>query len=104
MVSVAVAALSSVAAASGADKLRAAAEAHSSALVEGNSRAAGTTVGSVAAAAGIAEGDVITRVGGRDVGGADELVVAVNSHGNGEDLPVTVVRQGRELVLNARLR
>lgn len=60
--------------------------------------------GSVAAAAGIAEGDVITRVGGRDVGGADELVVAVNSHGNGEDLPVTVVRQGRELVLNARLR
>lgn len=60
--------------------------------------------GSVAAAAGIAEGDVITRVGERGVGGADELVVAVNAHRNGEDLPVTVVRQGRELVLNARLR
>ena len=38
------------------------------------------------------------------VGGADELVVAVNAHRNGEDLPITVVRQGRELVLNARLR
>ncbi|MHA6798564.1 S1C family serine protease [Bounagaea algeriensis] len=56
-----------------------------------------------AAAAGIAEGDVITRVGDRPVGGADELVVAVDGHRIGEQVPVTVVRQGRELVFDVTL-
>ncbi|GAB3284636.1 trypsin-like peptidase domain-containing protein [Parasphingorhabdus pacifica] len=59
--------------------------------------------GSAAAGAGIAEGDVITKVGDRKVGGADELVVAVDRHQVGETVPVTVVRQGRELVLDVRL-
>ncbi|MER7010944.1 trypsin-like peptidase domain-containing protein [Saccharopolyspora sp. NPDC000359] len=60
--------------------------------------------GSAAAAAGIAEGDVIIRVGERKVGSADELVVAVDRHQVGEQIPVAVVRQGRELVLDVTLR
>lgn len=56
-----------------------------------------------AAAAGIAEGDVITRVGDRPVGSADELVVAVDGHRIGEQVPVTAVRQGRELVFDVTL-
>ncbi|GAA4612834.1 S1C family serine protease [Saccharopolyspora hordei] len=60
--------------------------------------------GSAAAAAGIAEGDVIIKVGERKVGSADELVVAVDRHQVGEQVPVTVVRQGRELVLDVTLR
>ncbi|MEU5846469.1 S1C family serine protease [Saccharopolyspora shandongensis] len=60
--------------------------------------------GSAAAAAGIAEGDVIIRVGERKVAGADELIVAVDRHQVGERVPVTVVRQGRELVLDVTLR
>ena len=59
--------------------------------------------GSPAAAAGVAEGDVITQVGGRKVGSADELVVAVNGRQVGEGVPITVIRQGRQLVLDARL-
>jgi len=59
--------------------------------------------GGAAAGAGIAEGDVITQVGQRRVTGADELVVAVNAHRPGESVPVTVIRQGRQLVLDARL-
>ncbi|GAA0537949.1 serine protease [Saccharopolyspora subtropica] len=59
--------------------------------------------GSAAAAAGIAEGDVIIRVGERKVGSADELIVAVDRHQVGERVPVTVVRQGRELVLDVTL-
>ncbi|GAA2811613.1 S1C family serine protease [Saccharopolyspora taberi] len=60
--------------------------------------------GSSAAAAGIAEGDVIIRVGDRKVGSADELIVAVDRHQVGATVPITVVRQGRELVLDATLR
>ena len=60
--------------------------------------------GSAAAGAGIGEGDVIIKVGDRKVSTADELIVAVDRHRVGETVPVTVVRQGRELVLNVVLR
>lgn len=60
--------------------------------------------GSAAAASGLAEGDVITKIGGRKVGSADELIVAVDRNAAGQPVPVTVVRQGRELVLNVVLR
>jgi S1-C subfamily serine protease len=60
--------------------------------------------GSSAAAAGVAEGDVIIRVGANRVTNSDELIVAVDRHQIGETVPITVVRQGRELVLNATLR
>jgi putative serine protease PepD len=51
--------------------------------------------GGPAAKAGIQEGDVITKVGDRDVGNADELVVAVQSHPVGARVPVTVTRSGK---------
>lgn len=59
--------------------------------------------GSPAQRAGLAEGDVITRVGDREVGSADELIVAVDNNPVGSRVPVTVVREGRELVLEAQL-
>ncbi|WP_246869052.1 trypsin-like peptidase domain-containing protein [Saccharopolyspora sp. ASAGF58] len=60
--------------------------------------------GSAAAAAGIAEGDVIIKIGERKVASADDLIVAVDRHPVGERVPVTVVRQGRELVLAVTLK
>ena len=59
--------------------------------------------GSAAAGAGLAEGDVITRIGDRRVTGADELVVAVNDHRPGDSVPITAIREGRQLVLDAHL-
>jgi S1-C subfamily serine protease len=60
--------------------------------------------GSSAATAGLQEGDVIIQVGSRKIGSADELVVAVDEHQSGEIVPITVVRNGRQLVLDAALR
>jgi S1-C subfamily serine protease len=60
--------------------------------------------GSPAAAAGVHEGDVIIQVGNRKIASADELVVAVDEHPVGTAVPITVVRQGRQLVLDAMLR
>ncbi|MGI8415731.1 MAG: S1C family serine protease, partial [Nakamurella sp.] len=59
--------------------------------------------GGPAAKAGIAEGDVIVKVGTRSVGNADELVVAVQEHQVGETVPVTVVRKGRTMTVNVTL-
>ncbi|NKQ57880.1 PDZ domain-containing protein [Amycolatopsis sp. K13G38] len=56
-----------------------------------------------AARAGIAEGDVITKVGDRTVRNAAELTVAVRAHNIGEVVPVQLVRQGRPLVLDVTL-
>ncbi|RRO15798.1 PDZ domain-containing protein [Saccharopolyspora rhizosphaerae] len=58
---------------------------------------------SAAAGGGMAEGDVIIKVGDRKVGSADELIVAVDRYQVGDRVPVTVVRQGRELVLDVTL-
>lgn len=60
--------------------------------------------GSAAATAGLAEGDVITKLGDRRISGADDLIVAVDAHRVGETVPVTVVRAGREFVLNVALK
>ncbi|GAA1333711.1 trypsin-like peptidase domain-containing protein [Catellatospora bangladeshensis] len=60
--------------------------------------------GGAAAAAGIQEGDVITRVGDRVVRNAAELTVAVRDHEIGETVPVVLARQGRELTLQVTLR
>ncbi|MET3803472.1 putative serine protease PepD [Nakamurella sp. UYEF19] len=53
--------------------------------------------GGPAAKAGIREGDVITKVGDRSVGNADELVVAVQSHDVGESVAVSLTRSGKTL-------
>ncbi|WP_411567344.1 S1C family serine protease [Rhodococcus sp. IEGM 1370] len=65
-----------------------------------NDTSAGAEVANVrsggpAQEAGIVEGDVITKVGDRTVGNADELVVAVQATTIGESVPVQLVRSGR---------
>jgi len=60
--------------------------------------------GGPAAKAGIHEGDVITRVGTRAVGNADELVVAVQSHAVGESVSVTASRDGKTFTVQLVLR
>jgi putative serine protease PepD len=59
--------------------------------------------GGPAAAAGIVEGDVITKVGDRSVGNADELVVAVRQNPVGATVPVLLMRDGREMTVNVTL-
>jgi S1-C subfamily serine protease len=60
--------------------------------------------GSAAAEAGIVDGDVITKLGDRAVGSADELVVAVRERQIGEQVAVTVIRGGRPLVVQVVLK
>jgi S1-C subfamily serine protease len=59
--------------------------------------------GGAAEAAGIIEGDVIVRVGGRSIAGADELVVAVRERNPGETVPVELIREGRPLTVSVVL-
>ncbi|MCP2255308.1 serine protease, S1-C subfamily, contains C-terminal PDZ domain [Prauserella aidingensis] len=56
-----------------------------------------------AAKAGIKEGDVITKVGDRQVRNAAELTVAVREHDVGETVPVRLVRGGRALTVDVTL-
>nr|WP_153808091.1 trypsin-like peptidase domain-containing protein [Nocardia sp. SYP-A9097] len=53
--------------------------------------------GSPAAKAGIVEGDVIVKVGDRDVSGPEELTVAVQSNEIGQTVNVRLIRDGREV-------
>lgn len=57
-----------------------------------------------AAEAGVQEGDVIMKLGDRNVKNADELLVAVQQHKIGETVPVLLARQGRQLTLNVTLK
>ncbi|GAA4690216.1 trypsin-like peptidase domain-containing protein [Pseudonocardia yuanmonensis] len=59
--------------------------------------------GGAAAGAGILEGDVIVKVGDRDIAGADELIVAVRERNPGDVVPIQLVRDGRPLTVNATL-
>ncbi|TWP49267.1 trypsin-like serine protease [Lentzea tibetensis] len=60
--------------------------------------------GGAAAAAGIQEGDVITKVGNRIVRNAAELTVAVREREIGETVKVVLARQGRELTVDVTLK
>jgi S1-C subfamily serine protease len=59
--------------------------------------------GGPAAAAGIAEGDVVVKVGDRTIGGADELLVAVRERNPGDVVPIGLVRDGRPLTVQVTL-
>ncbi|WP_027942183.1 S1C family serine protease [Amycolatopsis taiwanensis] len=59
--------------------------------------------GGPAARAGIAEGDVITKVGDRMVRDEAEFTVAVRAHNAGDVVAIQLVRQGRPLVVNVTL-
>ena len=55
--------------------------------------------GGPAAKAGVAEGDVIVKVGDRSVGNADELIVAVQEHQPGQSVPLVLTRSGKQLTV-----
>jgi S1-C subfamily serine protease len=59
--------------------------------------------GGPAANAGIKEGDIITKLGGRLVRTAAELTVAVREHSPGEVVPVQLVRDKRLLMVDVTL-
>lgn len=59
--------------------------------------------GGPAAGAGIAEGDVVTKIGDRTVRNSAELTVAVRAHDVGEMVPVQLARQGRQLTVDVTL-
>jgi S1-C subfamily serine protease len=60
--------------------------------------------GSAAADAGILENDVITKVGDRTVGSADALTVAIWERAIGERVPISLVRDGRPLMVTVTLK
>ncbi|HEY0451917.1 S1C family serine protease [Actinophytocola sp.] len=60
--------------------------------------------GGAASKAGIQQGDVITKVGDRDVANAAELIIAVRKHKAGEKVPVVLARGGRELTVQVTLQ
>jgi S1-C subfamily serine protease len=60
--------------------------------------------GSAAAEAGIADGDVITKVGDRSIASADELVVAIRQRRIGEQVTINIIRQGRPLTVQVILK
>lgn len=51
---------------------------------------------------GMREGDVVVKVGERDIHSSDELVVAVRNAGADGDVPITVVRDGGRVELSVR--
>jgi S1-C subfamily serine protease len=59
--------------------------------------------GGAAQRAGIIEGDVIRKVGDRQVRTAAELTVAVRAHAPGATVPVVLARQGQELTIQVTL-
>jgi putative serine protease PepD len=59
------------------------------------------TSGSPAAAAGLQAGDVVTKVGNRNISGSEDLIGAVQSSTVGQKLNLTVVRNGSEQTVTA---
>ncbi|MBF6544025.1 trypsin-like peptidase domain-containing protein [Nocardia brasiliensis] len=65
--------------------------------VMSGARVADVTPGSPAAKAGIVEGDVIVKVGDREVTSRDELVLAVQLNKIGDTVTVQLIRDGRRV-------
>ena len=64
---------------------------------------ANVAAGSAAQKAGIVEGDIIVKVGDREVTSSDELVVAVQLNEIGAEVPVQLVRNGRIVDISVTL-
>ena len=63
------------------------------------------TVNSESAAqkAGLKKGDIITRIGNKKIEDAEDVTDAVRSHKPGEQVAITVLREGKEQQLSAKL-
>ena len=59
--------------------------------------------GSTAAESGLEQGDVITRVDDRRIGGADSLVATIRSYRPGDEVELTFVRDGEEQTVTLEL-
>ncbi|BBX95558.1 serine protease HtrA [Mycobacterium lacus] len=73
----------------------------SNAIASG-AQVANVKAGSPAQRGGILENDVIVKVGNRKVADADEFVVAVRQLTIGQDAPIEVVRDGRNVTLTVK--
>jgi serine protease Do len=62
------------------------------------------TANSPAEAAGLKKGDIITKVGKEQVRDADELAKLVGEHKVGDQLPLTLVRDGQEKSITVTLQ
>ena len=64
---------------------------------------AAVTPGSGADGAGLQQGDVITKIGGRDVASADDVTTAVTDHKPGDKIDITVDRGGSTRTVTATI-
>jgi putative serine protease PepD len=64
---------------------------------------ASVTAGAPADAAGLETGDLVTAIDGADIAGSDDLVAAIAAAGVGDEIVLTVTRDGEELSLAATL-
>jgi S1-C subfamily serine protease len=70
---------------------------------DGGALVTSVTPGSAADAAGLESGDVIAAVDGTPIGSTEELVSELRSHAPGDQVTLTVVRNGEQLDLQATL-
>jgi len=70
--------------------------------IAAGAQVANVKAGSPAQKGGILENDVIVKVGSRKVADADEFVVAVRQLNIGQDSPIEVVRDGRNVTLTVK--
>ena len=66
-------------------------------------RLAGVSSGSPAAQAGLREGDVIVRLGDKDIQNIEDLTDALQTHKSGDQVNVVVLRAGAPITLRATL-
>ena len=66
-------------------------------------RLAGVSSGSPAAQAGLREGDVIVRLGDKDIQNIEDLTDALQAHKSGDQVNVVVLRGGAPITLQATL-
>jgi putative serine protease PepD len=71
--------------------------------VEHGVKLTGVRAGSPAEQAGIRGGDVIVKMGDRDVADLQGLTDALRAHRPGDAVSVTVLRDGRELTVTVTL-
>ena len=70
---------------------------------EGGAIVNGVTPGGPAAVAGIQEGDIIVKLGTRTIANPDELIVAIRDNAPGDQVSITVKRDGVTKVVKATL-
>jgi S1-C subfamily serine protease len=63
----------------------------------------GVTAGSPAEAAGLRRGDILIRLGPREVADLEGFTAVLREHSPGDEVDIVVIRQGEELRVRAVL-